>query len=51
MFKKVGDAHPILDIMDTDGNIVVCDKCDKPIKVLAINEEDVEPICECQIEE
>lgn len=49
MFKKYGDATPILDIKDVDGETAVCPNCNEPMTVIAIQEDDsLELECACQ---
>jgi len=49
-FYKVGDEAEILDCFDDNGNAKYCITCGRKMKVLAINTEDAELICEaCEI--
>ncbi len=49
-FHKIGDAQPINSIMDSAGQVKMCPKCHKPLKVLAFDEQDqASLVCECAL--
>ena len=49
MFKKYGDSMPIIDIKDVDGETIICQKCNMPMTVVAVQEDDSFQLeCTCE---
>ena len=49
-FKKIGDEQPILDFMDSNANHIYCPECCKKLKLISIDDEENELVCDCEIE-
>ena len=45
MFKKVGDAVPILSSFDNKGKKQLCPKCNKPLTTIIIDQDHNELVC------
>lgn len=44
-FKKYGDAQPIIDMYDADGEQQVCDSCGEKLIVVEVNADDNKLVC------
>ena len=48
MFHKVGDAQPIKNIIDVQGEEQICPYCDQPFVSIAFDENnDINLVCQC----
>lgn len=50
-FVKVGDPTPIKGFYDENLELKVCDKCGKPLTVVALDGENNDVLCKCGTED
>ena len=52
MFKKVGDAQPIVTCYDDDGKEQVCKKCGSKLILIVIGDQDNQLVCKkCDLDD
>lgn len=49
-FIKVGDPTPIIEFYKEE-KPQVCKKCGKLLKVIALKEDDIDVVCECELDD
>jgi len=47
-FVKVGDANKIESVFDNEGELIVCENCNEPITIIAMDENSTNTMCKCE---